>query len=514
MNIVSFPTQGEVLQFAYDAFGVLPRKHEKDDHFDETRKKSTQTALRRLADEVGQLDENLGKLITTFSYLVAGVLPLREFLAFGDIFFDLFDTYGHVLKTQGTFLAKPKTTEWFVLETVAPRLAISLAKHLQRYNVAADELAVPPEAFWYLPKREGETWRFPLERVMRWSYDLVGTSIQGFHCPDDADQTLLGKNLESAKNWLAGRSLPSWSSLLRNFEQSLEALDRSRAKQGLPSVPDVHKLSIRTALFLSRAATYVSTVALEHLGSEALDEFCNRYRLVAGVIEDNTSAVHDFVHEFIARDQLPASEWDRVWFEVTTDYWKKLAERQDLLSHGVASGTISIHEAKEARGSFGRLVTLPFEHPTAFAPLHTIPAGFGELLLEGFALRKSTELSVPSIHAYSARLDNYGLLDAIAWMTPWLHSTYHYRRGRYDEAYPFMRDAYERAQYSAGTNQYLLVNQYIELCAKNGKWKEFTHAIRWGRYLGIDVRWLRDSQPTQERLELVFELMKKVTYPY
>ena len=63
MTVIAFPTQGEVLQFAFDAFGVLPRKHERGENFDEARKKSTQTALRRLAEEVGQLDENLGQLL-------------------------------------------------------------------------------------------------------------------------------------------------------------------------------------------------------------------------------------------------------------------------------------------------------------------------------------------------------------------------------------------------------------------------------------------------------------------
>lgn len=187
MTVVGFPTQGEVLQFAFDAFGVLSRKHERDENFDEVRKKSTQTALRRLANEVGQLDQNLGKLLPTFSYLIAGVLPPREILAFGDVFFDLFDTYRHTLKTEGTYLTKSETAKWFLLERAVPRLAISLAKQLQRYNVAADGLLVPPDALWYLPKRDGDSWRWPLERVMRWAYDLCGTSIQRFHWPDDTD---------------------------------------------------------------------------------------------------------------------------------------------------------------------------------------------------------------------------------------------------------------------------------------------------------------------------------------
>lgn len=97
-------------------------------------------------------------------------------------------------------------------------------------------------------------------------------------------------------------------------------------------------------------------------------------------------------------------------------------------------------------------------------------------------------------------------------MVPWQYSSYYYRSGRYAEAYPFIQEAYERAQYCAGDNQYLIVNQYIELSAKNNKWKEFTRGIQWATYLGIEVRWLRKDSPTKENLKFVFGMMKKAVY--
>ncbi|RKF36713.1 hypothetical protein [Paraburkholderia fungorum] len=512
MKIVGFPTQGEVLQFVFDACGVLPRKHERGESFDEVRKKSTQTTLRRLANEVGQLDPNLGKLLVTFSHLMGGVLPPREFWAFGDVFFDLFDTYRHALKTEGTYLTKSETAKWFLLERAAPRLAISLAKHLQRHNVAADGLLVPEDAFWYLPKRDGNSWQWPLERVMRWAYELAGTSIQRFHCPDDTDLALLGKNLDSAKNWLAGRNLPSWSSLLKNFDESFEALDRCLAKQGLPPLPETQKTSIRTALFLSRTATYISMLVLKHFGDETLQETGRCYRLVSESIVDDTQRVSEFVQQLIAREQLSANEWDTVWFDVVTDYWNKFVARQDLLSQAVASGRITVDEAIDATRTFGRLAALQFEHPENFAPLHSIPDGFGELLLDGLALRKARDLSLSGIEAYRIRLENHGLTETLPWMVPWQRSTYYYREREYSEAYEFIREAYERARYCAGAHQYLLVNQYIELAAKNDNWKEFTQGVHWATYLGIEVRWLRDKSATKENLEFVFEILKRAEY--
>lgn len=226
MNPVSFPTQGEVIQFAFDALGIMPRKHEDDPSFDETRKKSTQKALQRLAVEEGVLDQRLGEMIRTLSYLVAGSIPPRESLALGDIFCDLFDIYRDTLRSEGTFLTKSETVKWLLLNRIVPRLPISVAEHLQRYNVAVDSLIVPPDTYWYLPSKGADGWIWPLEKVMRWAYELAGTPIKTFHWPEDC--ATQEKNLESAKKWLADIHIPSWLALLINFNQSFDALGRVR----------------------------------------------------------------------------------------------------------------------------------------------------------------------------------------------------------------------------------------------------------------------------------------------
>lgn len=513
MTTVTFPTQGEVLQFAFDAFGVLPQKYKLDEHFNETRKKSTQTALNRLAKEEGKLDAKLDELLTTFSYLVAGVLPPREALAFGDVFFDLFDTYRDALITEGTYLTKSETVKWQMLERSAPRLAISLAKHLQRYNIASDGLLVPAQAYWYLPKRDGDHWSWPLEQVMRWAYNQVETTILQFHCPQDVDLAHLTKNLDSAKNWLAGRTLPSWSSLLNNFDQSFGALDRLRITQGVPLLCETKKTSIRVALFLSRAATHVSKLVQEHFGDAVLDEVCSRFRLVVERAEDSTKMLGEYVQRVIASENIPPSEWDELWFDVVSNYWKGLAAQQLEVSQAVTSGHLTVKEAIKKCRPFGSLASLPFERPEAFNAQLSIPDGFVELLLDGLALRKSNELNLSSIQTYRTRLESQGLTKRLPWMVPWQQSTFHYREGRYAEAFPFIQEAYDCAKYCAGAKQYELVNRFIELAAKNGKRKEFTNGIDWATYLGIEVRLLRKSEPTKENLDWVFDMMKRAVWP-
>jgi hypothetical protein len=52
-----------------------------------------------------------------------------------------------------------------------------------------------------------------------------------------------------------------------------------------------------------------------------------------------------------------------------------------------------------------------------------------------------------------------------------------------------------------------LLSQYIELAAKNDKWRDFNRGIEWTTYLGFKVRWLRQVEKTEEKLLFVFELM-------
>ncbi len=72
--------------------------------------------------------------------------------------------------------------------------------------------------------------------------------------------------------------------------------------------------------------------------------------------------------------------------------------------------------------------------------------------------------------------------------------------------------AFNNAKYRAGQNQYDLVNQYVEVAAKNDVRKDFKKGIEWAQYLGIEIRWLRNVELTDENLKSVYEMMKVVNY--
>ncbi|MGK9568507.1 hypothetical protein O6461_24755, partial [Salmonella enterica subsp. enterica] len=72
---VCFATQGELLKFAYDAFGVLPRKNKVAGDFDDESKKKIQKQLERLVKEEGHLAANYGEAVQLLSYILTGYLP-------------------------------------------------------------------------------------------------------------------------------------------------------------------------------------------------------------------------------------------------------------------------------------------------------------------------------------------------------------------------------------------------------------------------------------------------------
>lgn len=74
--------------------------------------------------------------------------------------------------------------------------------------------------------------------------------------------------------------------------------------------------------------------------------------------------------------------------------------------------------------------------------------------------------------------------------------------------------AFDHAKYRAGKNQYDLVNQHVEVAAKNDKRQCFKKGIEWAQYLGLKVRWLRDNEPTEEKLDFVYGMLKMARYDH
>lgn len=225
----NFPTLGELVKFAFDAAGVLPRKRGEDDGLNDTDKKRIQKQLQRLTDEEGSLTDRCGELIRNLGFLTAGAIPNAKVnLAFGEGVMDLFEVYNAVIRDEGTYLNKKDSILWFCRAHAIPRLALSIQKHALRFNLASEGFAIPPDPNWYLPTANGDEIIMPIKKAMSWVYEACGVSRTHFHYPGksaNTDDAELQQNLENASDWFKGERLPSWPGLSWNFARSFEHLE-------------------------------------------------------------------------------------------------------------------------------------------------------------------------------------------------------------------------------------------------------------------------------------------------
>lgn len=180
----SFVTLGQLFKFAYDAIGILSRKHSKEDGLSEKDVKRLTKQLERLVNEEGDLNGNSQELIRSLAFELTGTIPnFKINNAIGETLFDLLEVYTSVIRDEGTFLPPKESVRWFCRTHAIPRLVLSARKHSIRFNIASEEFPVPEEANWYLPTLSEEAIIWPLEKVLSWIYRQCQTNRTEFHIP-------------------------------------------------------------------------------------------------------------------------------------------------------------------------------------------------------------------------------------------------------------------------------------------------------------------------------------------
>ncbi|MCK9987526.1 MAG: hypothetical protein AzoDbin1_03998 [Azoarcus sp.] len=519
----SFSTLGQVIRFAYDACGVLPRKRGERDGLTEHDKKRIQKQLQRLADEEGRLLENGHAAIEELGALLADtVAPAKAVAALGGVLLDLFEVYNTVVRSEGTFLSERDTIGWFCRAYAIPHLVVSVRKHLLRLNVAAEGLRTPSESDWYLPTvtDEGVTW--PLAKALHWTYGVCDTKQTHFHFPGmKAGSACLRQtpNLENAREWCKGRGTPSWSNLHANVAYSFERLASVEEAKYRRDIPEALRENIHLVLFVARLATDVGKSIAAAFGTDYLAQRVAQYRRHDSWLEPDLAVFRQEVERW--RDEMSGTALtaDEAWDEISEHYWQWFAERSRACAADIQRLLGQQRGGKLPEETIRALVAHYREYPVrsfveglAICGEVRTPPGFVEALRAGFDLKSRPDCSDEQIDRYEASLMHGDLAARLAWMVPWLRAVVRYRREEYEEAFPYFERAFQRAKYSAGQNQYKLVNQYIELAAKVDRWGSFKKGIEWANYLGQPVRWLRDKPPTEENLLFVFEVMKRAQY--
>ncbi|KRW58566.1 hypothetical protein [Pseudomonas sp. TTU2014-080ASC] len=515
-----FATLGQLVKLAYDAFGVLPRKEACADDLDESQKKAIQKQLSRLAKEEGGLLSNLGEAIKILSYTLTAYIPSPEIMgAVGETFNDLLEGYNGILREEGTYLSKLDTIRHFVSLRAVPLLVISIQRSLLESRLPYSALKMPSEMFWYLPTfNEDGGVEMPLEKVMRWAYRESNLSQTQFHYPGKSSHSenfQCQQRLDSATRWAQGRSLPALPVLFKNFKDSFAA----QAEHG-QVLPEVMQISVLVALLVARVSTYLSKRITEIYGHQYLADVCQQ-------LTDYTLWITEEVNEFKAemepvmlRQETPESA-EFVWGNACYSYWNffggKLASVADTVRRlqEARPGMPLRHEVvaalKSKYGLFAVGLNLDLlERQSAFV----IPDEFAGLLYRGFDLKKDPTTQMEQIDEYASAVAAHGFGEQLCWMEPWLRGVCHYRREEFEAAMPYLEQAFENAKYRAGKSQYDLVNQYVEVAAKNDNRRAFKKGIEWAQYLDIKIRWLRDDEPTEEKLDYVYYMLKMARYDH
>lgn len=141
-----------------------------------------------------------------------------------------------------------------------------------------------------------------------------------------------------------------------------------------------------------------------------------------------------------------------------------------------------------------------------------VSSTFFDLNDRGLKLKNCGATTIKEIEIYGLELKKQNLEQNLSWLENWIWGAYYYRQEKWHEAYLRYRSAFEQAKYTGGKHQHKLVNQFVEMFAKNNNWRDFKRCF-WANYLGIEIRWLRGTDGSEDDMKYAYELMKKADYP-
>jgi hypothetical protein len=519
-KLISFPTIGEVVREVFNVSGLLAQKDNKASILTNSEKKKIQSQLKRLADESSKIDGKLEELLALLKSLLFKVIEEERIVCMILEFVEeLLVTYKNVLKSDGTYLNKKRNAKWFIKLYLLDRITTSFYKNFLRFNVPLSALNIPELTIWALPDINHAKVTWPLAHAWKLIYKSVSLSQSSFHYPDKkVDDFQACRNLENAQHWCATEQLPSINSLFSNLDYSLELLKTTQNKETRRQFSDKDINRFKILLFIGRAASYCFQNIYENYGEDFLVSCIKHVKGQSGRLSRiNKKLLASINNEQRSLGKLSQARIDDLYYYQVSDYWDDYYFRstqgghilQEYLQDDSFHSFTYIEKAKVTIRCVGSITAYTMLTSEALTPnLKSIPTNFPELLLKGLQLKKNPN-SISEIESYSSEIESAGLTGELEWLSSWCFANFFYRQHKFGKSYEHYKCAFDKAKYTAGQNQYLLVNQYIESCAKNKKFKEMKKAVAWANYLGIKVRWLRgfDDPESVESLKFLYSLM-------
>lgn len=513
-RLYTSPTLGDVVKYLVDASGVMPRKardRSDETEFDEVRAKTYQKRMQRLAKENCDLQRTLDEILQLHADTLSRYIrcPFRA-TQMSELLNDLYESYTTMIKTQGTFMTKANTVRYF-LATYGVDVAVrSLARDWIRFQGYIYASAQPAEPLWFLPTATDEGLVTPLNKVLSWAYASCGKSLATFHYPVGVDDPAhkLKRNEKAARSWTSAKRPPSLPALVRNLDESFDA----QAAGGTPVGPELQR-AIVTCATIARISTCIALDIRDTFGHEYLREIIGQIQLYAGWISTEIDEyMANLTGEVLKQDpdSKPQTRVD-LGIKLAPDYWAFFESKRTMAKElqrphmdekgGLPTPVIVWTEARY--GAYAARLHLDIISRWQLDK----PADLDTYVACALAIKKNPQTTLNDVNRFCDRADFAEVAERLPWIAHWLRGVVCYRTGDYKAASTHYVRAFEHAKYSAGELQYLLVNQYLEVMAKNKRWLPFKQGVQWACFLGISIRYLRDKEPTEENMRDAFGIL-------
>ncbi|WP_293745526.1 hypothetical protein [uncultured Acinetobacter sp.] len=486
--LAQFPSQGDLIKFAYDALGIIPSKSEQILDL-KIENKSLQRNLQRFAKEQGSnFLENFDQHISALHIAIADLLPSWHLqYTILNTFKDLFQCYVGAVLEDHTYLNKQGSFEFILQTTILQRLPISIIKYKEVYIDFFKDTYAPQDFYWFLESEE----QTPLSYIMQWIYKSENLPYKNFHQLDVnilevSDYEEQDKDLENTKNWLNNKSLPAFNDLKAVFERAFES----------HHVPQKRRENYLFFLLIARFCNYCIKQIKKNYGDSILQSISIKLKAYLEAIYKDFHLFYNHEKKSIIAKKKEDTTYDHSIPESKKngDVIINFAGFELFSMNCLQSGKdLALHVQRV--GHTNDLPDFDDSFPANFN-LITLKDCFN--YLQSKANPKDFLANIENYHhGYFEVLNKKMDFDdwfkeyktcqndiVYPWLEKWIRGVIAFKKNHYQEAMDFMDSAFETIRYSAGKHQERFLEDYLLVSLANPKaYKSFKQAYKWGTFM-------------------------------
>ena len=494
--LAQFPSQGDLIKFAYDALGIIPCKSEQILDL-KIENKSLQKSLQRLANEDGSnYLENFSNHVQALINAIMDLFPSYQLHnSLLDTLKEFFQCYLTTVLDNHTYLDKKKSFEFIIFSTLLPRLPILLLKHKEIYTDFFQKIYVPQNFYWFL-RSDNQT---PLAYIMQWIYQTENLNHESFHRFDadileNVDFEEQEKDLSNTRNWLNNKSLPAFNQLKVVFDRAFKS----------HNISTEHQESYLFFLLVARFCTYCIQEIKFKYDKKFLSQITqkiqvyldsifydfNLYKqksetnkiLIKGVIfniESQVSISNFYPH----KNENHINILEEKSNNTINNFMADLANQQIVLAkylEKTQDTKFSKYQNKIEKGyifSFVRIELLDQFNKPNNASYHSNISNYFQGYFDVF----NKKITFESWLADYKTCNNHIVYP---WLEQWIQAVLAFKKDQYHESLNYMNQAFQTIRYSAGKHQERFLEDYLLICLANAKgYKSFKQAYKWGTFM-------------------------------